>query len=287
MANNFYNSNSDDSTEITELAELNEDISNDMIAQLSEQLTQNMNNKTVTPNENDDSTLFEETQSTKPVEEPAAQTEPETNVAETPEPVINEPVQEVTETAAAEKNTAPAGAGFEDNFMKKFKAKQLKKAGKESYDINAAIQNDAPPQEGEPIENLSQGNITERPLTKELKEYNDSLDFLDGNVKYSKYVIYIDPKNVDFIDSLTVKERKNLINEILHEQNDIALTKKRFKFMQSVIRHVVVAILTLSITIPMVYYAINASLEATIDNHRRSQTNWQVLYKEHGKITPH
>ena len=34
-----------------------------------------------------------------------------------------------------------------------------------------------------------------------------------------------------------------------------------------------------------VYYAINASLEATIDNHRRSQTNWQVLYKEHGKIS--
>ena len=34
-----------------------------------------------------------------------------------------------------------------------------------------------------------------------------------------------------------------------------------------------------------VYYAINASLEATINNHRNAQTNWQTLYKEHGKIT--
>ena len=47
-------------------------------------------------------------------------------------------------------------------------------------------------------------------LTPEIKSYNDSLDLLDGNVKYSKYVMYIEPQNVDFIESLTVKERKNI-----------------------------------------------------------------------------
>ena len=110
------------------------------------------------------------------------------------------------------------------------------------------------------------------------------MDFLDGNVKYSKYVIYIDPKNVDFIESLTVKERKNLINNILRQQDDIKLTKQRFKVVQTVIKHVIVAILTITISIPIIYLTINASLEATINNHRRSQTNWQMLYKEHGKI---
>jgi hypothetical protein len=49
--------------------------------------------------------------------------------------------------------------------------------------------------------------------------------------------------------------------------------------------HVIIAILTLAISIPLVYSAINASLEATINNHRNAQTNWQTLYKEHGKIT--
>ena len=132
---------------------------------------------------------------------------------------------------------------------------------------------------------MSQGNISERPLTQELKDYNDSLDFLDGNVKYSKYVIYIDPQNVDFIDGLTVKERKNLINGILRQQDDIAITKQRFKVIQTVIRHVIVAVLTVAISIPIVYYVINASLEATINDHRNAQTNWQTLYREHGKIT--
>ena len=90
----------------------------------------------------------------------------------------------------------------------------------------------------------------------------------------------------EVIDGLTVKERKNLINGILRQQDDIAITKQRFKVMQTIIRQVVIAVLTVSISIPLVYHAINASLEATIDNHRRSQTNWQTLYKEHGKVTP-
>ena len=45
-----------------------------------------------------------------------------------------------------------------------------------------------------------------------------------------------------------------------------------------------IAIIVFAISMPLVYYLINASLEATIDNHRRSQSNWQTLYKEHGKI---
>ena len=110
------------------------------------------------------------------------------------------------------------------------------------------------------------------------------MEFLDGNVKYSKYVIYIDPQNVDFIEGLTVKERKNLINKILKEQNDIAITKQRFRIIQTVLRHAIVAILTVAISIPVIYVTINASLETTINNYRRSQSIFQTLYKEKGKI---
>ena len=70
----------------------------------------------------------------------------------------------------------------------------------------------------------------------------------------------------------------------MRQQDDISITKQRFALLQTVIRQVIIAILTIAISVPVVYYVINASLEATIDNHRRSQTNWQVLYKEHGKI---
>jgi len=291
MAGSFYSNNSD-SMDISELASLNEDISDDLLEQLQNQLSANANTfsaSNTAPNENDDTTLFEE-----PSEAQPSQTEPEQNdnqtVAETPE-VSNEPeidipdIQQVTEE---KKEEVTVNQNFDDNFIKKYKAKLNKKA-QASYGGEAAASADSsveePSQEQEPIEELTKGNISERPLTQELKDYNDSLDFLDGNVKYSKYVIYIDPQNVNFIDGLTVKERKNLINNILRQQDDIAMTKQRFKLIQTVIRHVIIAVLTISIAIPLVYSAINASLEATIDNHRRSQTNWQTLYKEHGKIT--
>ena len=136
----------------------------------------------------------------------------------------------------------------------------------------------------EKIDDLTSGNIIEKPAEQEQIDYNESLDFLDDNVKYSKYVIYVDPENTDFIESLTVKERKNLINRILREQDDIALTKKRLGLVQAIIKHSIIAVITISIAIPVVYWTVNASLEASINNYRRSQTLFKTMYKDKGKI---
>ncbi len=269
MAGNFYNKN--DSLDINELAALNNDISDDMLEKLSQQVAQ----QGTTMNENDDTTLFEEPK--KPEPAPASNDE----------------------------------GGYEDDFIRKFKAKQNKVNSPEPQPEPQAEQVTEPVQEVqepltpqseaqtpeitqepapiqppvEPIEQVTNGNIMEKAVTKEQLQYNDSLDYLDGNTKYSKYVIYVDPQNVDFIESLTVKERKNLINSILREQDDIGITKQRYKKIQTIITHAIVAILTVTIAVPVIYYTINASLEASINNYRRSQTNFQTLYKENGKIT--
>ena len=270
--------NDKDSIDINELASLNDDISPELINQLQQKLSQdakslnNTNSSKINTNfnVNDDTTLFEE---------PVNQQEK----AETSEN-SQEPRQHVKKEFNLDKN-------FDDNFIKKYKArlnkqkeagaKDSKQAEAENTISSAAFSDNTE----ENIEQVSNGNISERAFTPAQKNYNDSLDFLDGNVKYSKYVIYIDPQNVDFIDSLTVKERKNLINNILREQDDIAITKHRFKVINTVIKHVVVAILTITVSIPIIYWTINASLEATINNYRRSQTIFQTLYKENGKIT--
>lgn len=273
--NNVFNDK--DSMDISELASLNDDISPELIEQLQQKLSQdamNLNGGSKPQfNENDDTTLFEEP---KPVEEvePAA-----------PEEEKQDDVQQPIQEAKPDKN-------FDDNFLKKYKAKLNQQQGIENQNTssdestisNAVFSADVQPKSEENIEDVTNGNITERALTPEQKNYNDSLDFLDGNVKYSKYVIYIDPQNVDFINSLTVKERKNLINKILREQDDIAITKQRFKIVQTVIRHAIVAILTIAVSIPIIYFTINASLEASINNYRQSQTIFQTLYKEKGKI---
>lgn len=277
--NNIYNDN--DSMDINELAALNGDVSDEMLEQLTAQLTQNIGSDVQGGSE--DGNLFEE---------PISETVSEVSdvVSEISEPVTEEPKEEkpaevVESKPAPKKEEVKLDESFDDNFIKKYKARLNKQAlPKDTSDYV----DDKPKAEdsGEPIEKISQGNITEKTMTQEQIDYNDSLDFLDGNVKYSKYVIYVDPQNVDFIESLTVKERKNLINGILKQQGDITLTKRRFKVIETVIRHAIVAILTITVSIPVIYYAINTSLEATINNHRQSQTVWQTLYREHGKISP-
>lgn len=275
--NNTYNNN--DSMDINELAALNSsDFSPDLIEQLQQKISkdaQTLNEDAAYSdfNENDDTTLFEEQ---KTENAPTEKSSIETISAS--EKTQHKEIKKLDES-------------FDDNFIKKYKAKLNKQssAQEKQEETNNNIETNAPDidasKDNTPIEQLTKGKITEKVISKEQKEYNDSLDFLDGNVKYSKYVIYIDPQNVDFIEGLTVKERKNLINKILREQNDILITKKRFGKIQSIITHAIIAIITVTISIPVIYYTINASLEASIENHRRAQTNFQTLYKDKGKIT--
>lgn len=279
--------NDKDTIDINELASLNEDISPELIEQLQQKLSKDalsLSEKDKDKinedfDEKDDATLFEETNSNS------------NNVNEEPS---TEQKDATLHENVVHKKDIDLDKNFDDNFIKKYKAKlnKQKEAGEgnkksetESTISNAAFSENTSEDTTENIEQLTKGNISERKFTPEQKSYNDSLDLLDGNVKYSKYVIYIDPQNVDFINSLTVKERKNLINKILREQDDIAITKHRFKVINSVIKHVVVAVLTVTISIPVIYWTINASLEATINNYRRSQSIFQTLYKENGKIT--
>ena len=268
---NIYNAN--DTLDINELASLNDDITPEFIEQLQNQVAINASEFTGKPiiNENDDSELFEEISSEE---------------SKTP---INININE----------------NIDDNFMKKYKAKLNKQESvsmadneessaieiskneattEESTQISETPSNIEQKTDNKEIKELSSGNIIETPITQEKVEYNESLDLIDDNVKYSKYVIYVAPENTEFIESLTVKERKNLINRILREQDDIALTKRRLTLVQTILKHSIIAIITLSISIPVVYWTINASLEASINNYRRSKTVFKTLYREKGKI---
>lgn len=265
--------NAQDSMDINELMALNEDISPELIEQLQQKLASEAQTFSgeapIDSAESDDTTLFEE-----PSEE-------QDNVVETEDEIFSGLVPSPEEIAkysapVAQASTSGVSLNLDDPFAQKFQAKT-----NPNTEETPKEQTEAAPA---PVEQIT-GNITEKALTPDLKNYKDSLDYLDGNVKYSKYVIYIDPQNVDFIEGLTVKERKNLINKIIREQDDIAITKRRFKILQTVIRHAIVAIITITISVPIIYYAINASLEASINNYRRSQTNFQMLYKENGKIS--
>ena len=290
-----------DPIEINELMSLNNDISNDFIEQLQNQIS----NNTAPVQNNEDAALFEEpatdTNSApgeyedafmkkfrekqmrkqmgvpeSPAEQTTSEPEEERNAESNPEPELNpEPVEE----------TAPEQIVVEENIPEENPAPQITNdeiTQEPETDKNAEIQN---PQEEE-ISVVTGGNITEKKIDDNFAEYKNNLDYLDNNVKYSKYVVYIDPENKDFIDSLTVKERKNLINRIIREQDSVSVTKRKLKNMQTIIVHAIIAIMTVTIAIPAIYFMINASLEATINNYKNSQTTFGQLYKTHSKIKP-
>ena len=270
--NEVYSAN--DPLDINELAALNDDISPEFIEQLQNQVSMNaiaLNGDSQTSVK--DSDLFEEPKKTQ-----------------------DKNVEKNNETSKS--TFTGIDSNIDDNFIKKYKAKLNKQEAstQEQETVSGTLANATPKEidvkpiqpkevkDPKEIEKLSAGNIIEKPLQKEQKSYNDSLDYLDDNIKYSKYVIYIDPENTEFIESLTVKERKNLINRILREQDDVTITKRRLNLLQTVIKHSIVAIITVAIAIPVIYFTVNASLEASINNYRRSEKAFQILYREKGKI---
>ncbi len=301
--------NLNDPLDINELAALNDDISTEFIEQLQNQITQTSNLIEKKPSKTDVSTLFEEV--SKDGQSPAessgetfvphidasiddnfikkykAKLEKQKN-AQNLEALEAKKVQAEHKTEPnpepKEEITAPIQQEIQKPEKDKKKKKEDSKKVLPTQEEKTPEKMDAVSESNEQIEALTNGNIVEKQATPEQIEYNESLDFLDDNVKYSKYVVYIDPENTEFIESLTVKERKNLINRILKEQDNIVVTQKRLNSIQTYIKHAIVAILTVAIATPIIYFTINASLEATINNHRRSQTIFKTLYKEKGKI---
>jgi len=274
---NVFSAN--DPLDIDELASLNDDISPEFIEQLQNQLTQSVNmlDGGSLASTSDDAELFEDV--INPEEQKS-----ETTIASEDENLIKSEMPDPKPLPSAPPSKINIDESIDDNFIKKYKAKINKQQQAKLEEAQITGDQNGASTTGKDISALTNGNIVEKPIVQEHINYNDSLDYLDDNVKYSKYVIYISPENTDFIESLTVKERKNLINKILREQDDIALTKKRFNMIQSLIKHSIIAIITISISIPIIYFAINTSLEASINNYRRSQSMFKTLYREKGKI---
>lgn len=285
--------NNEDPLDINELASLNEEVSIDIIEQLEGKLSTDSQEF---QNSGDDSELFEEVDSThepKKAEEKATYNE---NLDDNFIKKYKARLNKQNFDALAKKESFEPDDTQDSPSVISAKEKLKERAIDEErldaslqqsgFDNNASIQEEPENAnvDSSNIEVLSKGKIKEIPATPEQIEYNDSLDLLDDNVKYTKYVIYVNPENTDFMNSLTIKERKNLINRILREQDDIAITKRRFSMIQNVIKHVIIMIITITLTIPVVYFSVNMSLEASINNYRKSQTLFKNLYREKGKI---
>lgn len=105
-------------------------------------------------------------------------------------------------------------------------------------------------------------------------------------VNSKKYVIYVDPYNVDYIDSLSINERRAVINKVLREQNELSIEERAFQKKKQFLVHLVIALITFVISFPLLFFCVNKSMEFTITNYNRAKQNITRLYKPGGKIKP-
>lgn len=109
---------------------------------------------------------------------------------------------------------------------------------------------------------------------------------MEINPQAKKYVIYIDPENVNFMESLSINERKLVINRILMEEDASVAKQKKIEARRKHTINVIIATLTVVIGLPVMFYAVNNSLIVTMKNYQQAKENFSKLYREHGKIQP-
>lgn len=100
-----------------------------------------------------------------------------------------------------------------------------------------------------------------------------------------KYVVYITPNNVDYVDNLSIDERTELINNVIQDKHSSDIKSKRLLERQKYVKHLIVVCITVIIAFPILFFAVNKSLQICISNYQQSQENFQKLYREKGKIT--
>ncbi|MDD3436008.1 MAG: hypothetical protein PHC64_02540 [Candidatus Gastranaerophilales bacterium] len=141
-------------------------------------------------------------------------------------------------------------------------------------------------EEEEEAESNMQGIIKETEQSSQLgtepKDIVRKKMLIDPNSK--KYVVYINPENINFMEKLSVEERKNVINKLLKEQNEFLTKTKRVRELSHFFKHAVLASVTAVIFFPLMFILVNKSLETTINNYSQAKQNFMRLYKQEGKI---
>lgn len=131
----------------------------------------------------------------------------------------------------------------------------------------------------------SEDNKIKEPLFEIKKdEQRQLVSKSQTEVGSKKYVIYINRDNIDFMENLSVDERKDLINKVLKEQNEISVQRKAIAEKRNLIIHVSIAVITFIIFMPLLFLGVKKASEVTITNYHQTKKNITKLYKEQGKI---
>lgn len=138
----------------------------------------------------------------------------------------------------------------------------------------------------EPSNDQSEDFDGEIDFEKLVPSFMQTLPTAEASPNEKKYVIYIEPENIEFIESLSIEDRKKIINKILREQDEAIAKQKRIEDRKKFLSHALTVCITFIIGLPIIFFIVNKATEVTIVNYREAQQNFIELYKSKGKYGP-
>ncbi len=104
--------------------------------------------------------------------------------------------------------------------------------------------------------------------------------------KSKKFVVMVDAENVEFFDKIPMEERTKLFNKLLSEyKSNLDINTKKQKTIKY-IKHLILSVLTILISLPVMFIVVKKSIELTIRNYKDVQYNFEKLYesKNHNRF---
>lgn len=130
---------------------------------------------------------------------------------------------------------------------------------------------------------INQEAFIEQSQESYLKKNENSFeqDIVDvQKTKSKKFVIQIQPKNIDYFNNLTIDSRNQIINQILSKKQQEIFENKLKKFLV----HLLIVFFTITLFLPLCFWLAKTSIQSSLDSGKQVQKSFETLYKVRGGV---
>ena len=101
--------------------------------------------------------------------------------------------------------------------------------------------------------------------------------------KAKKFVVMVNPENVEFFDKIPSEDRTTLFNKLLTDYKESKNRAKQKKHLIKFSKHMLLGIMVILISLPIMFVVVNKSIELTIKNYKDVQNNFEKLYESRNR----
>ena len=135
---------------------------------------------------------------------------------------------------------------------------------------------------------LMEGGALEKYANEEFDPYAEIEKPVARNKgpRAKKFVVMVNAENVEYFDKIPMEERTKLFNTLLLEHRKRTNATKEKAHLIKFSKHMFVGIMTVLISLPIMFIVVNKSIELTIKNYKDVQYNFEKLYdsRNHGRF---